>query len=245
MGNLIFYQAGTTESCTAASKILTSKGISFSDHPAPEVTDLLLDIPSFTGPGILRSGEKLSTLLDTFSSQTPRIWGGNLPSSTYGTDLLQDPNYLAQNAAITADCALRLCAGSLKTTWYDTKVLVIGWGRIGKSLCQMLKARHADVWVCARKAPDRALLKALGYQVLEPEMLDGKGFHVIFNTAPAPVMDENALCNCPIPMDLASREGLQGASVIHARGLPGIHAPETSGKLIANTILSHLGGDLH
>ena len=44
------------------------------------------------------------------------------------------------------------------------------------------------------------------------------------------VIVENAI-------DLASEPGMQGKSVIPARGLPGKYAPESSGKLIADTIL--------
>ena len=38
-------------------------------------------------------------------------------------------------------------------------------------------------------------------------------------------------------IDLASEKGLGGEDVIWARGLPGIHAPESSGRLIAETCL--------
>ena len=41
-------------------------------------------------------------------------------------------------------------------------------------------------------------------------------------------------------MDLASKKGIAGNDVIWARGLPGIHAPEESGALIARTILDLL-----
>ena len=44
----------------------------------------------------------------------------------------------------------------------DCKVLVIGWGRIGKCLAALLKGLEADVTVVARKETDRAILHALG-----------------------------------------------------------------------------------
>ena len=40
-----------------------------------------------------------------------------------------------------------------------------------------------------------------------------------------------------VVMDLASQKGIQGSKVIWARGLPGIHAPESAGRLIAETFL--------
>ena len=242
MGSSVFYQGGSTEAVCCGAEYLRQQGICFSDAPSDLVTDLMLDIPSFSAPGILRSGKALGELLKQLPENV-RIWGGNLPPSVIGQDLLQDPGYLQENAAITADCALRLCGLSLKTTWKDSRVLVIGWGRIGKCLCRLLRAMGSQVTVCARKESDRALLSAFGYGTIEPAELDGNGYQILFNTAPATVMTEDALGDCPLPMDLASKEGLAGKRVIRARGLPGIYAPVTSGKLIGSTILKKLGGD--
>ena len=242
MAQSIFYAAGTTEACRIAAEILKGKGFLFAETPGPEVTDLILDVPSFSSPGILRSGDAFADLLGNFPGLR-RIYGGKLScadTSLQKTDLLEDPGYLAENAAITADCALRLCGLSLKTTWKDSRILVIGWGRIGKQLCRMLKNLGADVTVCARKAPDRALLSAFGYAVTEPGALQGEGYQVIFNTAPDLGLGEEVLSDCPIPMDLSSRDGLLGKSVIYARGLPGIYAPQSSGKLIASVIAQQL-----
>ena len=245
MGDPVFYRAGTTEACRLAAEKLKQKGIAFCEDFHEQITDLLLDVPSFSAPGILRSGEDASLLLQKLPDVT-RIWGGklrNFPFEGDSVDLLEDAGYIAQNAAITADCAIRLCSLSLKTTWSDTSALVIGWGRIGKQLCRTLRALGAHVTVCARKPSDRALLSAFGYHVTEPEHLDGTGFQVIFNTAPAEMMQEEELSHCPIPVDLASCPGLKGKNVLWARGLPGIYAPETSGKLIAHTIWQKLGGE--
>ena len=238
MAEPIFFTAGTTEALHVAAEILKTAGVAFTDFPGPEVTDLLLDVPSFTKAGILRSGEDFSSLMGKLPG-LKRIFGGKLPvshNSIQMIDLLEDPAYLAENAFITADCAIRLCGLSLKSTWEDSKVLVIGWGRIGKQLCRMLKALGTQVTVCARKAPDRALLNAFGYKAIQPDQLNGEGYDVIFNTAPNLRLEEAALSHCPVPMDLASQEGLIGKDVIYARGLPGIYAPLSSGKRIASII---------
>lgn len=244
MGSTLFYLGGSTKAVQHAAEILQSQGIAFTDDLEAEITDLLLDIPSFQKDLILRSGEPLSSVLGKLSPSL-RIWGGKLRavSSTYQTvDLLENPRYPAENGAITADCAIRLAGPKLQKCWGDCRVLVIGWGRIGKNLCRMLKRLGSSVTVCARKEPDRALLAAFGYQVLKPEDLRGDDFDLIFNTAPAPMMTEAQIGICPLAIDLAGCQGLQGKQVLSARGLPGIWAPETSGKLIARTILEQLGG---
>lgn len=155
-------------------------------------------------------------------------------------DLLKDEGYLAENAAITADCALRLAGPLLQTTYRACPVLILGWGRIGKCLGQMLKALGAEVTVAARKEADRAMLRALGYRAVDfsqvPGLLPEVG--LLYNTVPAKVMEcDETRC---IKIDLASVPGLWGGDVIYARGLPGIHAPEAAGALIAKTILKNL-----
>lgn len=240
MGRILFYRAGTTEACRYAEEALKAEGFHFTEVPSQEVTDVLLDVPSFLKDGSLRSGEDFEKLRNALSPNV-HFWGGKLPKDLTGTDLLENPCYLTENAAITADCALRLASPMLKKTWQDSFILVIGWGRIGKQLARMLKALGASCTVCARSAPDRALLQGFGYEAKKPEGLDASGFDIVFNTAPARILEEEALAGCPIPVDLSSIEALPGSRVIRARGLPGIHAPITSGSLIARTVLKHIG----
>ena len=73
-------------------------------------------------------------------------------------------------------------------------------------------------------------------------VLDAKTVAVIYNTAPAPVLDRKTLAKClgTLKIDLASLQGLDGPDVIWARGLPGLYAPESSGRLIAQSILPRL-----
>ena len=239
MGRILFYRAGTTEACRYAQAALSAEGILFEDAPGASVTDVLLDVPSFLKDGILRSGEDFEKLRNSLSPSA-HFWGGKLPESLNGTDLLENPCYLTENAGITADCALRLASPMLQKTWQDSRILVIGWGRIGKQLAKLLKALGASVSVCARSAPDRALLQGFGYEAKKPEGLDANGFDILFNTAPATVLEEDAFRGCPVPIDLSSIEALPGSRVIRARGLPGIHAPITSGSLIAKTILKSI-----
>ena len=78
----------------------------------------------------------------------------------------------------------------------------------------------------------------LGIGLTMEGMTARMAYRVIFNTVPTMVLP-----SCPgnaLKIDLASRLGLGSEDVIWARGLPGIHAPEKSGKLIAETILSRL-----
>lgn len=241
MEKALIYPIGGTPSLEYAADDLRSAGIALVDHPTPDATHLLLDVPSFAADGMLRCGGDVEKYLQMLPPEIVII-GGNLNHPALRgyqkIDLLQDAQYLAMNAAITAGCALRVAAPLLRATFTDVPVLVIGWGRIGKCLGQLLKNIGADVTIAARRESDRAMLKALGYRAAEISApLDR--YRLIFNTAPEPVADAEKLAACKncVKIDLASKRGLAGDDVIWARGLPGIHAPESSGKQISETIL--------
>lgn len=239
----LLYPIGTTQACHFAAGFLKKREIHIADHPSPDVTALLLDIPSFCPDGMLRSGEDIHSYLERLPSKI-RIIGGNLnkwiPEKYYKTDLLQDPEYLAQNASITASCALMIAAQRLPITLALAPVLIIGWGRIGKCLAHQLKGMGADPIVTARKESDRALLRMLGYRAASTDSLRKiiPSVRLIFNTAPEPVLNEEDFTNAAecLKIDLASKPGILCRDAIQARGLPGIYAPESSGQLIANTI---------
>lgn len=244
LGNMLVFPAGNTDACRYAAAFLKQAGIGLTDHPSPEVTHFLLDVPSFGADGMLRGGGELQQLLQMLP-QNVIVIGGNLchPAlSQYRTlDLLQDAEYLAVNAAITADCALQAAAPLMTTTIADSPTLIIGWGRIGKCLAQLLKAVGTDVTIAARKSSDRAMAKALGLNAVGMEELTQPlpQYRLIFNTAPELVLHKEqaeTARNC-VKIDLASKPGIEGSDVVWARGLPGIHAPESSGKLIAQSVL--------
>lgn len=248
MGRMLVYTVGTTDACRYAAVYLAQAGIGFVDHPSPEVTHLLLDVPSFGANGMLRSGGDLKEVLEMLPPEITVV-GGNLIHPALDDhqviDLLKDAEYLAVNAAITADCALRVAAPFLKSTFADSPVLIIGWGRIGKCLGQLLKAMGSDVTIAARKESDRAMIRALNFNAVDMVGLsDGlSNCRLIFNTVPEMILHKEQLAACEdcVKIDLASKPGMEGNNVIWARGLPGVHTPESSGRLIAKTFLRLIG----
>ena len=170
------------------------------------------------------------------------IIGGNLDCPEFNDytciDLFEDPIYLKLNAQITAHCAVKLALNQLPITLNTCEVLVIGWGRIGKCLSSLLKNMGADVTVGARKASDRAMIRALGFGAedfpINEDIL--RSARVIYNTVPYAIVDSGQAGD-GIKIDLASKQGILGDDVVIARGLPGIHFPESSGRLIAQTLM--------
>lgn len=232
----LIYLAGHSDALEYAASNLARSGFRFTPCPGPDVTHLLLPVPSMDPDGSIKGGGDLQEIL----SQLPdsiTVVGGNLPSlpGYQVWDLLQDPMYLAKNANITAHCAISLAMAQLKVTLEECPVLIIGWGRIGKCLAHLLRGLNVQVTVAARKEIDRATAASLGFDTIDIPYIATERFRVIFNTAPEmllPVCSGNNL-----KIDLASRRGIGGDDVIWARGLPGKDAPESSGALIAQTIL--------
>ena len=231
--------AGSTAALGYARQWLTNIGCRFSEDPAY----LLLPVPSFEPDGSIKGGGDLSELLAQLDKNVVIMGGGlDRPELKEYTciDFLKDPMYTAQNANITAHCALRMAMNDLPVTLDNQKALVIGWGRIGKCLAQLLKGIGAQVTVAARKESDRVMLRALDYGAVDTGDLDTTPYRLIFNTVP------QMLCpDCPgdgVKIDLASKLGLGGDDVIWARGLPGKDAPESSGQLIAQTAYRFIYG---
>ena len=220
----LIFPMGDTPVMGYAATFLQELGLAVADAPSPDVTHVLLPIP-------------LKPTMPLSPSVT--VIGGNLDAFRQPhMDLLKDELYLSQNAMITAQVAVNLAVTSLPIILEGCPTLILGWGRIGKCLMQLLKVLGADVTVAARKPSDRGMICALGCTAADISMADSLAhrYRLIFNTVPYPVMNTaNCRQDC-VKIELASTQGLMGDDILQARGLPGKYAPESSGRLIAETI---------
>ena len=200
---------------------LRGAGITVTEATTQETTHFLLPVPT--------------RCFDTLPENVV-IVGGNLHCLPgYAViDLLKDPQYLVENAAITARCAPKL----VDADWRDLPVLVLGWGRIGKFLARELRELGADVTIAARKAVDLETAAALGYGTIPLSDANQalSRFQVVFNTIPAMVLSLGAWDG--IAVELASKPGMLGEHIVDGKGLPGRLAPEASGELIARRFLA-------
>jgi len=155
------------------------------------------------------------------------------------------------NAIPTVEGAIMIAMRETPFTLHGSNCLCLGFGRIGKILSKMLAGIGANVSVAARKPSDFAWINAYDYTSLNIGKLEdeiGK-FDIIFNTVPRLVLDFNLLSKMKkdvLVIDLASRPGgtafdvakQLGINAKHELSLPGRVAPQTAGKIIANTILN-------
>lgn len=237
----IFCTAGNTDALRRAENQLLQWGYELSPVPCSRVSHLLLPVPSFDSPGILKGGQRLDDILNILPPGVT-VLGGNLPQlPCRAIDFLRDEFYLGENAAITAQCAIKLLRqhrGALA----GESVLVIGWGRISKRLAPLLKGQGAVVTVAVRKDSDLLALRQLAYNGVAIAQWEPAQYSIIINTAPAPLLDESDTDPAALLVDLASIQGIRGSRVLWARGLPNKDAPDASGTLIAKTALRYALG---
>lgn len=194
----------------------------------------------------------LETLMD-YAGKNTIILGGKTACLPGVHDYFDREELNIKNAVPTAEGAIEIALSETAHTLFESKCLIIGFGRIGKILADRLKAFGCGVTVSARKYSDFAWINALGYNCMNSNNLDGNlsDFDIIFNTVPSVILDAKLLKQIPkntLIIDLASKPGgvdfepakELGLKVIWALSLPGKCAPITSGKIIKDTIINIL-----
>lgn len=191
-------------------------------------------------PGAVLMGGKLSQAACHFERFSVR-W----------IDYADDPALPALNALPTAEGALAIAMDALPITLSGSRVLVIGFGRIGAVLSEKLRALGAEVTVSSSGAEKQALCRSLGFRsdYTGHYQHDLSRCDCIFNTVPAPVLSAAHIRrirpDCPI-IDLASAPGglFPDAPVPElyrpAPALPGKAAPKTAADAIWAAIAPHL-----
>jgi|LSQX01.3.fsa_nt_gb dipicolinate synthase subunit A len=169
--------------------------------------------------------------------------------NVYTIDILEREEMAVLNSIPTAEGAIQIAMEELPITLNGSKILILGYGRLGKVLARMLSGIGADVYVEARKYSDIAWLKVYGINPIYINELDKylSNMDVIFNTIPTRILNSNMLKiiekNCLV-IDLASKPGgvdferakMLGIKVIWALSLPGKVAPVTAANYMKHTI---------
>lgn len=166
-------------------------------------------------------------------------------------DFLDDEDFAVYNAIPTAEGSIEIAMHKTEKTIHSSNCLVLGYGRIGKVLADLLKGLHANVTVTARKNEDIAWIKAMGYTYKSYTELNQclGSFDIIFNTVPSLIIKEEELehirKDCII-IDLASKPGgidfefakEKGISAEFALGLPGKVAPKSVAEYMVNKVVN-------
>lgn len=156
---------------------------------------------------------------------------------------------MVANAVPTAEGAVQVAMEELPITLHSARVLILGFGRVGKLTAHRMGALGAKVTVSAQSYEDLAWAAAYGYETdrLEDLAWELGGFDLVVNTIPAPVLDERRLRWVDpgaFLLDLASAPGgidraaaqRRNLQVLQAPGLPGRVAPVTAAAAIRDAV---------
>ena len=230
-------------------RVLTDAGYTL--HPPWETGEaVILPRPySQDGEHVTGDNHTLSELFGSIGEGTPVIGGlfdrsAYLAAAKFGVrlfDCFTPEAVQIANAALTARGALRIGAERLRQA--GTRVLVCGFGRIGRCLMDLLTARGADATISLRKDTDAAWAEALGYQWVNTATLDPSPYDLIFNTVPSVIFTDERLgkvkegtrlidlASPPYGVDFTAAEA-RGVKATLASGLPGKLYPEEAGAIL-------------
>ncbi len=152
------------------------------------------------------------------------------------------------NAIPSAEGAVFTAMKELDLTLSGLPVLVVGMGRIGTALVNILKGFGADITVAVRSSEGFAKARLAGVKACYISHIDRR-YRLVFNTAPALVFGSELLekfSSDTLFIDLASEPGgidfdsarRLGLKTIHALGLPGKKSPVTAGEITAETVMN-------
>lgn len=153
-----------------------------------------------------------------------------------------------KNAVPTAEGAVQIALGELPVTLSGLDVLIVGMGRIGTALAEILKGFGAHITAAVRDGKGAAKARLHGIGSVPVKKISG-GYGLVFNTAPQLIFGRELLSRFgrdTLFIDLSSKPGgidpeaaaEAGVRVIWALGLPGKTAPATAGEIIAETVSS-------
>lgn len=174
-------------------------------------------------------------------------------------DILKREELAVLNAVSTAEGTIKIAIEETLKNLHGSNILVLGFGRIGKILSNMLQGFGAKVACEARKHSDLAWIKAYGHEPIPLSNLKENlnRFDIIINTIPYIILDKDNLDNVrkdALVIDLASspggvdRDAIKEKQIkfIWALSLSGKVSPVTSAEFIKETlynIFSELKGE--
>lgn len=211
----------------------------------------------------LTASPKIRTLFDAIETSIP-VFGGRITETVaeYAeksgltlTDYSSSEEMQIRNAVPTAEAAVMLALQMMDVTIRDSRCAVIGFGRIGRYLAELLRDMGADVTVAARKCRDLSAAESMGLQgirIFEDKEDYGlyrlaAGYDLIVNTVPVRLIGKDLVSRMTRRthiIDLASFPGgvdMQAAEEAGLKAewglaLPGRYFPESAGIIIGKTV---------
>lgn len=158
-------------------------------------------------------------------------------------DYMKNEELACFNTIATAEGLLADIIVSYPDNLFESRVLILGFGRCAVTLADRLRSLGTHTTVCARNEKSLGQAKSLGHDTLPFTRLSDYAArcHLIINTIPAPVLDQELLAGLPKDVrlydiasapggiDFAAADRLGLTATLHL-GLPGRYAPKASAR---------------
>lgn len=173
-----------------------------------------------------------------------------LPQGLKFTDVWKDERLQVENAYLTAEGAVCAAMNACRSSLKDCHCLVIGWGRIGKALTELLVGMNVRVSVASRSEKGRNGAAERGAEGVSTYELSEavRGKQIIFSTPPELVLGRKEL-RCAgqeaLIIDLSSAPygvDLDAAKELSLRAwrepkLPGRYCPFSAARVLLQAII--------
>lgn len=194
--------------------------------------------------------------LDINLLKDKKIIAGKIPKEVAdieSIDILKNEYFTIRNTVPTAEGAIAKAIELTDINIDKANIMVLGFGRVGKTLCYKLKNLGANVYAEARKERDLAWIDVFGYNAIPLEKINENicKMDIIFNTIPELILDKSKLIlmnEKTLIIDLASKPGgtdfesanKMGIKAILYSGIPGKIASEYEAELIKEVIYKEI-----
>nr|WP_275983853.1 dipicolinate synthase subunit DpsA [Paenibacillus hamazuiensis] len=164
-------------------------------------------------------------------------------------ELLERDDVAIYNSIPTAEGAVMMAIQNTDITIHGSQCMVLGFGRTGVTLARTLQGLGANVKVGVNRPEYFARAWEMGFKPFYTKDLYEQvaNIDLLFNTIPSMIVTAQIIANIPhraVIIDLASKPGgtdfrfaeKRGIKAMLAPGLPGIVAPKTAGRIMAETL---------
>jgi dipicolinic acid synthetase, A subunit len=164
-------------------------------------------------------------------------------------ELFERDDVAIYNSIPTAEGAIMMAIQNTDITIHGSNCMVLGIGRTGLTLARTLQGLGAKVKVGVRREEHYARAWEMGFLPFYTDRLmhEVGNIDLLFNTIPTMIVTAQIIANLPsraVIIDLASKPGgtdfrfaeKRGMKAMLAPGLPGIVAPKTAGRIIADCL---------
>ncbi|WP_270171766.1 dipicolinate synthase subunit DpsA [Paenibacillus sp. SYP-B4298] len=164
-------------------------------------------------------------------------------------ELLERDDVAIYNSIPTAEGAVMMAIQNTDTTIHGSQSVVLGFGRTGITMARTLQGLGAHVQVGVRREEHYARCVEMGLNpfYIKDLQLHASNIDLLFNTIPTMIVTAQVIAKMPsraVIIDLASKPGgtdfrfaeKRGIKALLAPGLPGIVAPKTAGRILADCL---------